>query len=263
MLPVESTEAEPARTRAEALAANLAAVHARIDAAAQAPRAPGISVVAPQLIVVTKFHPAVDVRTLHGLGVRDVGENRCQEASAKAAELADAAPALRWHFIGQLQTNKAKSVAAYAHAVHSVDRPALVSALSRAVVAEQEATGRAELGVFLQMSLEDAAPQASGAAPAGAARGGADPAALLELAGLVEAAQGLRLRGLMAVAPLGADPDAAFERLAELSATLVAAFPGAGELSAGMSGDLEAAVRWGATHLRVGSDVLGPRPTVR
>ncbi|WP_427017175.1 YggS family pyridoxal phosphate-dependent enzyme [Pseudarthrobacter sp. P1] len=216
----------------------------------------------PALIVVTKFHPAADVRTLHGLGVRDVGENRCQEAAAKAGDLAGLEPALRWHFIGQLQTNKAKSVAAYAHAVHSVDRPALATALNKAMVAEQETRGREPLGVFLQVSLDLDLP-ATAAADAPAGRGGVAPADLLGLAELVESLPGLRLRGLMAVAPLGGNPDAAFERLAGLSATVRESFPHAGELSAGMSGDLEAAVRWGATHLRVGSDVLGPRPAVR
>lgn len=249
------------RTREQVLAANLDAVRARIAAATAAPRAPGVTVQKPTLVVVTKFHPAQDVRTLHALGVRDVGENRCQEAAAKSAELTDLDPALNWHFIGQLQTNKAKSVAAYAHAVHSLDRPALAAALNRAVVADFELRDREPLGVFLQISLDDATPLTAGAG-GHAGRGGMAPAGMLELAECVEALPGLRLRGLMAVAPRGADPDAAFERLAELSAILQDSYPHAGQISAGMSGDLEAAVRWGATHLRVGSDVLGPRPAV-
>ena len=213
----------------------------------------------PELIVVTKYFPASDVALLAGLGVRDMGENKAQEAEAKAAELAGSD--LRWHFIGQLQTNKAKSVVRYASAVHSVDRPGLVAALGKAMAAENRRRTeagepeRAPLDCYLQLDLragEDLEP----------GRGGARPADMLELAAAVSADPGLSLAGLMAVAPLGGDPAEAFGRLQELSADLTARYPQAAGISAGMSQDLEAAVAHGATHLRIGSDVLGPRPAV-
>lgn len=235
--------------RLDQLRERLAAVRQRIDTAVAAA---GRQERPPQLIVVTKFHPADDVRRLAALGITDVGENRDQEAAEKAAALG--ALQLRWHFIGQLQSNKAKSVVKYAHAVHSVDRPQLASALAKAMAAEQERTGRAPLECFIQVGLDD---------DAGAHRGGALPADVPALADQLAAADGLRLAGVMAVAPFGADPVPAFEKLAELSAGLAAVHPGATGISAGMSQDLEQAVRFGATHLRVGSDILGPRPALR
>jgi pyridoxal phosphate enzyme (YggS family) len=237
---------DPRRAR---LQQRLAAVRERISAAAIAA---GRRDTPPQLIVVTKFHPAEDVARLAALGVTDVGENRDQEAADKAARLADLG--LRWHFIGQLQSNKAKSVAKYAAAVHSVDRPQLIAALARAVAAEQDRTGRADLDCYIQVSLED---------DAGGGRGGALPADVPALAGLLAAAGGLRLAGVMAVAPLGAVPDPAFEKLAGIAARLRADYPQATGISAGMSQDLEAAIQFGATHLRIGSDILGPRPALR
>lgn len=236
-----------AGARALELAANLARVKARIAAASEEN-----NVSEPTLIVVTKFHPAHDVRTLLDLGVRDVGENRDQEASEKAADVAE--PTLRWHFIGQLQKNKAKSVVRYAHSVQSVDRATLVSALENAMKVEQDATGRANLQCLLQISLAQ-----DGSADG---RGGADPQTMMALAEQISQASGLELGGLMAVAPLGIDPRPAFERLAGYSAALVKTFPQASMISAGMSHDLEEAIAVGATHLRVGSDVLGPRPAV-
>lgn len=230
------------------LAERLAAVRRRIESAtAEAGRGDDL----PTLIVVTKFHPAADIRRLAALGVRDVGENRDQEASTKAAELAGLG--LHWHFVGQLQSKKAKSVAKYAHAVHSIDRPGLVDGLERAIAVEQDATGRGALQCFIQVSLDD---------DAGAHRGGAAPAEVPSLADRLAAAHGLELAGLMAVAPLGARPEAAFEKLADISASLVAVHPSATAISAGMSQDLEAAIRFGATHLRIGSDILGSRPAV-
>jgi pyridoxal phosphate enzyme (YggS family) len=243
--------------RKSELAANLERVRARIARAAA-----GRST-EPELIVVTKFFPASDVALLHDLGVTDVGENRDQEAAAKAAELAGAG--LRWHFIGQLQTNKAKSVVRYADVVHSVDRRQLVTALGKAMVAEQErreAAGlepRAHLDCLIQVNLDETGTrQAAGTA----ARGGARPEDIPALADALGDTEGLNPAGLMAVAPLGADPARAFGRLVELSQRLQQEHPGAGLVSAGMSQDLEAAVAAGATHLRVGSDVLGPRPAV-
>ncbi|MBB2901500.1 hypothetical protein FHR75_002315 [Kineococcus radiotolerans] len=235
--------------RREELAAGLDAVRARLAAAARAAgRDPGTLT----LVAVTKFFPASDVRLLAGLGVRDAGENRDQEASAKAAELADL-PDLHWHFIGQVQTNKVRSVVRYAGSVHSVDRVRLADALGRAAAG----AGR-ELGCFVQVDLAEAL-----GLPADSGRGGAAGEEVLRVADAVAGADGLRLRGLMAVAPLGVEPAAAFDALARTAQRVREHHPGAVELSAGMSGDLEQAVAAGATHLRVGSAILGSRPPAR
>lgn len=199
------------------------------------------------LVVVTKFFPASDVKILADLGVTDVGENRHQEAQAKAAECAELP--LRWHFIGGLQSNKAAAVASYSDVVESVDRVKLVKGLQRGAHERGH-----EVDVLLQVSLDP--PDREG-------RAGADPAQLSDLAAAVEEAGALRLRGLMAVAPLGEDPAAAFERLAEIRAGFRADHPDADVLSAGMSGDLEQAIAAGATHVRVGSAVLGERPPIQ
>jgi pyridoxal phosphate enzyme (YggS family) len=230
--------------RAQQIADGLAAVRERIAIAeAAAGRAPG----EVTLVVVTKYFPASDVRVLAGLGVREVGENRHQEAQAKAADCADLG--VSWHFIGGLQSNKAAAVAGYADVVESVDRPELLPRLDRGA-AER---GR-PLDVLLQVGLD--APDASH-------RSGVAPEALAGLAELVATYDALRLRGLMAVAPLGADPEDAFARLAEIRAGFLRHHPQATRLSAGMSGDLEQAIRHGATHVRVGSAVLGSRPAVK
>jgi pyridoxal phosphate enzyme (YggS family) len=230
--------------RRQEVAANLAAVHERIRlACAESGRQPD----EVRLVVVTKFFPASDVRLLADLGVTDVGENRHQEAEAKAAECADLD--LTWHFIGGLQSNKAAAVAAYAGAVHSIDRRKLVGPLDRGAQ-----TRSAPLDALLQVSLDP---------PGVGHRNGADPALLDELAVAVEEASGLRLRGLMAVAPLDVEPAEAFGRLAEIRAAFLDSHPAAGWLSAGMSGDLEDAVKAGATHVRIGSAVLGSRPQVK
>ncbi|MDJ0318163.1 MULTISPECIES: YggS family pyridoxal phosphate enzyme [Arthrobacter] len=241
-------------TRTAELASSLTAVKERINAAAG-------NELKPTLIVVTKFHPASDVLRLRSLGVRDVGENRDQEAAAKAGQVND--PDMRWHFIGQMQTNKAKSVAAYAHAVHSVDRPSLVTSLGRAMAVRQQENGRTDLQCFIQVDLSQAYPDpiTSGAVGHGG-RGGVAPSGIEELAELIANTSGLALAGLMAVAPRGVAPEPAFELLASASAALKAIHPRAGGISAGMSHDLEAALAVGATHLRVGSDILGPRPEV-
>lgn len=197
------------------------------------------------LVVVTKTHPASDVGILAGLGVTDVAENRDQEASAKHAACLEAGvDGLRWHFVGQLQTNKARSVARYADVVHSVDRTSLVAALGKAA---HQAGRRVEC--LVQVSLDG-----------DTARGGCLLADLEQVATSVVATDGLVLRGLMAVAPLGEDPYRAFAVLPDLRERLLAVDPGADLVSAGMSGDLEAAIACGATHLRVGSAVLGARP---
>ncbi|WP_346655161.1 YggS family pyridoxal phosphate-dependent enzyme [Arthrobacter sp. 260] len=239
--------------RVEELTERLAAVNQRIDAALlESGRTDR-----PQLIVVTKYFPVADIRILADLGVTDLGENRDQEVSAKAQELAGLG--LRWHFIGQLQTNKARSVARYAHAVHSVDRASLVKALGRGVAVERETSPeRPSLKCFIQVDLSGADGATEGVS--GHQRGGASPEEVNALGHLIEATDGLSLAGVMAVAPLGHEPLAAFHQLAGISAMLRAEFPAATAISAGMSGDLEAAVAAGATHLRIGSQVLGERP---
>lgn len=250
-------------SRRDELDRRLNAVRLRISEAARAAGRPD----QPELIVVTKFFPASDVRLLAGLGVRAVGENRDQEAAAKAEELRDLP--LDWNFIGQLQTNKAKSVVRYASAVQSVDRTGLVSALDKAVARENERRreagepARTALRCLIQVDLRQPTGDASGAETGPAGRGGVEPAGVLSLAAAIDAAPWLELGGVMAVAPLGADPAEAFARLVDVSRAVRAAYPGADAVSAGMSQDLEQAVAAGATHLRVGSDVLGPRPPLR
>jgi hypothetical protein len=243
------------------------------------------------LVAITKTYPASDVRLLAELGVTDVGENKDQEAAAKAAAVR--AP-LRWHFVGQLQRNKAKSVARYADVVESVDSLRLVAALSKAAVAHRTSP----LDVLIQISL-DGDPSRGGAiapadpslsAPASLPTASSIPSVnvsslsapipassdisgfpesadaerdLWRVADAVAAADGLRLAGVMAVAPIGWDPDRAFATLATLAARLRQRYPGASVVSAGMSGDLEAAIRHGATHVRIGTSLLGMRNTLR
>ncbi|MBM7489932.1 pyridoxal phosphate enzyme (YggS family) [Micromonospora luteifusca] len=235
--------------RAE-LAAGLAHIRTRIaDACAEV----GRDRAEVTMIAVTKTYPASDVLALAGLGVTDMGENRDQEAAGKAAEVAAAGVRPRWHFIGQLQRNKARSVVRYADAVHSVDSVRLARALASAA-ADRESP----LDAMVQVSLD------GDAARGGALPGSADPGAGLEpVAEAVAEGSGLRLVGLMAVAPLGWEPDRAFARLAEVAGAFRAVHPGATALSAGMSGDFEIAIRYGATHVRVGSALLGMRPTLR
>jgi pyridoxal phosphate enzyme (YggS family) len=198
------------------------------------------------LVAVTKFFPATDVDLLADLGVRHIGENRHQEARDKVRQLRNRGE-LTIHFIGQLQTNKAPGVAEYADVVHSVDRLRLVDALDRGA----HRVGR-QLGALVEVALDR-----------DQGRGGVDPAEAPLVADAVAAAEQLQLRGVMGVAPLGADPAPAFTRLAEVARGIRATHPEASWLSAGMSGDLEAAVAHGATHLRVGSAILGSRPSHR
>jgi PLP dependent protein len=229
-------------SRKEELAENLAAVRRRI---ADACGAAGRPVDDVTLTVVTKFSPASDVHLLAALGVADVGESRHQEAAAKVGQCSGLG--LRWHFIGNLQSNKASAVAEYADVVESVDRAKLVTGLSRGV-----RPGHL-LDCLVQVNLDPDPGAAQG-------RGGVPPADAVRLAEQVRAAPGLRLRGVMAVAPLGQEPSAAFAKLARIAEQVRAVEPAATWLSAGMSADLEAAISCGATHVRIGGAVLGPRP---
>lgn len=228
-------------SRAEEIAAGLHGVRRRIVAARTAAgRRDEVT-----LVAVAKTFPATDVRLLAGLGVRDIGENRDQEAHAKARELADLP--LTWHFIGRLQRNKCRSVASYAAVVHSLDRAEIIDALDAAAGA-----GERRLVGLVQVSV-DGDPH----------RGGARIEAVPALADRVGGCAHLDLGGVMAVAPQDADPRAAFDRLADVAARVRAAHPHATVISAGMSGDLEAAIAAGATHVRVGSAVFGRRPSAR
>ncbi|HSI94282.1 MAG TPA: YggS family pyridoxal phosphate-dependent enzyme [Jiangellaceae bacterium] len=225
--------------RRDQLVAGLAAVRSRVlNACAAAARDPaGLTVV-----VVTKTFPASDVRLLVDLGVHDIGESRHQEAVGKVEDCAGLP--LRWHFVGRLQVNKAAAVARYAAVVHSVDRPRLVDGLARGAAAAER-----EVACLVQVSLDE-----------DPARGGAVGDQVLAIADRVAAAPALRLGGVMAVAPLGADPNRAFDRLSHVAEQVQKLHPSAIWISAGMSNDLEAAVAHGATHLRVGSAILGARP---
>ncbi|MCW2776833.1 MAG: alanine racemase domain protein [Frankiales bacterium] len=222
--------------RAAELAASLAEVEQRLVEACVAAGRAREEVL---LLAVTKTWPLSDVLLLRDLGLQAFGENRDQEAAGKAREL----PGVHWHFVGQVQTNKAASVAAYASVVHALDRPSLAQALSR---------GAAKAGrtveVLVQVRLDDAD-----------GRGGAAPDDVPALADLAAGLPGLRLAGVMAVAPLGQDPAPAFARLHDVAARLRADHPDAADVSAGMSGDLEQAVAAGATIVRIGTALLGRR----
>lgn len=244
--------------RVAQLTAGLAAVRARLARAAEAASRPVGEV---QLLPVTKFFPAGDVAILWRLGCRAFGESRAQEAKAKIAELDQLTvaddPELvgrpHWHMIGQIQRNKAKSVAAWADTAHSIGTVKLAAALDSATAAAlAEGRRSGPLRVFVQISLDG-----------DTARGGVDigdPASVDGVCARVAEAESLRLVGLMAIAPLGADPDRAFSALAEEHRRVLRSHPEATELSAGMSHDLEAAVRHGSTCVRVGTALMGERP---
>ncbi len=237
--------------RTEQIAANLASVRQRVaDACARAGRpAADVTVVA-----VTKTWPADDVRRLAELGIADVAENRDQEGAAKYDACADLE--VSWHFVGQIQTNKARSVARWADVVHAVDRARLVHALDRAA-----STAGRRIGALIQVSLDESDPDPAGGGAGH--RGGAALDQLEALASAVKQAEALDLRGVMAVAPLGTDPAPAFERLAAAAARLQRVDASATWISAGMSQDFEAAILHGATHVRIGSALLGNRPPLR
>lgn len=229
--------------RRDSIRSALGTVRERVAAAASSAGRPGSDVT---LVVVTKTWPESDLRILCGLGVRDFGENRHQEAEQKATALADLD--VRWHFIGQIQSNKASRIAEYATVVHAVD---CVPVARRLDVGARR--GDRRVSCFVQVNLDPA--------QAVAGRGGAPPEAVPEIADAIATCERLELAGVMGVAPLGEDATAAYDRLLGVSHGLVLRHPDATGVSAGMSDDFEAAVRVGATLVRVGSAVLGRRPS--
>jgi pyridoxal phosphate enzyme (YggS family) len=233
------------------LAASLDEVRGRI---ARACRAAGRDPDGVTLVAVTKTYPASDVLLLAGLGVTDVGENKDQEANPKAASVRAAGGTVRWHYVGQLQRNKAKSVVTYADVVQSVDSLRLAGALDKAAAAHRDTP----LEAFIQVSIDGDTDR--GGAIVDAADADRD---LWRVAEAVAAADHLTLGGLMAVAPVDSEPERAFATLAALAEQLRADHPAATAISAGMSGDLEAAVKHGATHVRVGTSLLGMRNVLR
>ena len=220
-------------SRAAEISANLQAITARIVSAAESA---GRDPEEITLIAVTKTFPVSDVKILYELGVRDFGENRDQEGSVKFSELPEDS---NWHFQGQIQSNKLKSIAAWADVIHSIDDVSHAKKLSSLVGAKD---------IFVQVSL-DGLP----------GRGGVNPEQLLEFLDEVTAPTNLKVRGLMAVAPLDEPPLEAFKRLKTLSETVIKTHPNTWEISAGMSNDFEAAISQGATHIRIGSQILGVR----
>ena len=191
------------------------------------------------LIVVTKTFPVSDLEILYSLGVREFGENRDQEAAEKVARLPSD---INWNFQGGIQSNKLKSITTWAGCIHSVDK------LKYAQIISEQNTGKPK-EIFIQVSL-DQPPES---------RGGVDPTKLLDLASQITKLPGISLKGLMAVAPLDLPEEQAFLKLKEIQADFVAVFKDAKYLSAGMSGDYEMAISYGATHLRIGSSILGNR----
>ena len=191
------------------------------------------------LIVVTKTFPVSDLEILYSLGVREFGENRDQEAVEKVAKLPSN---INWNFQGGIQSNKLKSISTWAGCIHSVDK------LKYAQIISEQNIGKPK-EIFIQVSL-DQPPES---------RGGVDPKRLIDLASEITKLPGISLKGLMAVAPLDSPEEQAFLKLKEIRANFVAAFKDAKYLSAGMSGDYEMAISHGATHLRIGSSILGNR----
>jgi hypothetical protein len=241
-----------ASTREQELADALAAVRTRLARAAEAA---GRNENEIELLPITKFFPASDVLILRRLGCLQFGESREQEASNKSAEVGAVlgAEPIRWHMVGRIQRNKARSIARWAYAAHSVDSAKVIAALARAAGKELEDGGRAEpLRVYLQLSLDG-----------DESRGGVDigrPESVDELCAAIDAADGLEFVGLMAIPPLDADPDEAFMRLKEEKERLQKSYEQPLGLSAGMSSDLESAVKHGSTCVRVGTALLGRRP---
>ena len=243
--PIDGPAAADRRAQLES---SLGEVRRRI---ARACAAAGRTPESVTLVAITKTYPASDVDLLAGLGVNDIGENRDREARSKVGQVR---ARVRWHFVGQLQRNKARSVAGYADVVESVDSRRLVAALDEASRRHRDRP----LDVLVQVSI-DRDP-----ARGGAAADDPDPDRdLWSVADAAAAAEGLRLGGVMAIAPLDWDADRAFAALKELADRVADAHPGATAISAGMSGDLEQAIRHGATHVRIGTSLLGMRNPLR
>lgn len=222
---------------------NLEKLQSRINNACQEAKRNSTEIT---LIAVTKTYPADDVDLLKQLGIDDVGENRDQEAALKRTQVqAD----FNWHFIGQLQSNKAKSVVSYAHLIHSVDRSSLAKEIQKSAQGVDK-----KQAVLIQLDLDQSGPDPT--------RGGLWPTELMALAQQITDSSHLELKGLMSVAPLAENPAVAFARLAEIRTEFLKTYPQATILSAGMSDDLEAAILHGATHLRIGSALLGERPKI-
>ena len=217
--------------RKEEISRNLQEVKERISAAAESVDRDPAEI---KLIVVTKTFPISDVEILRELGESNFGENRDQEAAPKAESVT-----ANWHFQGQIQSNKIKSICEWADVIHSISSEKEILRFAQSPRKHQ---------VFLQVSLDGQE-----------GRGGASPAELAELANLVNESNNLELLGLMAVAPLGVEPENAFADLAQINQGFAGQFPNSKYLSAGMSGDFEAAIKYGATHIRVGSSILGSR----
>ena len=217
--------------RKEEITRNLEDVKERINRAAESA---GRDPAEVKLIVVTKTFPVSDIEILRDLGEVNFGENRDQEAGPKA-EIISAT----WHFQGQIQSNKIKSICQWADVIHSISSEKEILKFAQSERKHQ---------LFLQVSLDGQA-----------GRGGASPAELAQLADLVNESNNLELLGLMAVAPLGLEPEKAFADLAQINQGFQSQFPNSKYLSAGMSGDFEAAIKFGATHIRVGSSILGSR----
>jgi hypothetical protein len=238
--------------RERELADALSALRARLTHAAEAA---GRNADEIELLPITKFFPASDVLILRNLGCLEFGESREQEASNKSAEVGAVlgGEPIRWHMVGRIQRNKARSIAGWAYAAHSVDSAKVIAALDRAAGEALEHGRRAEpLRVYLQLSLDG-----------DESRGGVDigrPDSVDELCAAVESADGLEFVGLMAIPPLDGDPDEAFARLREEKERVQKAYDRPLGLSAGMSGDLEIAVKHGSTCVRVGTALLGQRP---
>jgi hypothetical protein len=227
-------------SRKDQILSNLKSVKEKISAAAQAA---GRSPSEITLIAVTKTFPVSDLEILYELGVRNFGENRDQEAAPKVSAL----PAdITWHFQGGIQSNKLKSISNWASVIHSVDKFKYAQMISQFSVGKTKE-------IFIQVSL-DTLPQS---------REGVDPADLMQLAEQIMSLPNLEVKGLMAVAPLDQPTEQAFVRLQQIQQKFIQLYPAASSLSSGMSGDYELAISLGATHVRIGSSILGNRSPIK
>jgi pyridoxal phosphate enzyme (YggS family) len=227
-------------SRKDQILSNLELVKERITSAAQAA---GRSPSEITLIAVTKTFPVSDLEILYELGVRNFGENRDQEAAPKVSAL----PAdITWHFQGGIQSNKLKSISNWASVIHSVDKFKYAQMISQFSVGKTKE-------IFIQVSL-DSLPQS---------REGVDPADLMQLAEQIMSLPNLQVKGLMAVAPLDQPTEQAFVRLQQIQQKFIQLYPAASSLSSGMSGDYELAISLGATHVRIGSSILGNRSPIK